>query len=118
MSRKTTKRAASTKKTSSTKSTSNKTRTSSEPASHLSKGASAWKTGAPRAGTAGIQALELVANAADGAVQSGLGGELLELVGTDRLTLGHALAAWQREQDRLANRAWRRPGGLVRPAGL
>lgn len=105
-------------KTASTKSTTSKTRTSSEPASHLGKGASAWKTTAPQAGTRGIQALELVADGAGGAGAIGLGGALLELVGTERLTLGHALSVWQREQDRLANRAWRRPGGLVRPAGL
>lgn len=36
----------------------------------------------------------------------------------DALTLRDALAAWQREQDRLLNRSWRRPGGLARPAGL
>lgn len=36
----------------------------------------------------------------------------------DILTLRDALTAWQREQDRLLNRSWRRPGGLARPAGL
>jgi hypothetical protein len=48
----------------------------------------------------------------------GLLGALLELVWTEHVTLAQALEAWQREQDRLANRAWRRPGGLARPAGL
>lgn len=43
---------------------------------------------------------------------------LAELVGQGRVTLGHTLSAWQREQDRVTNRTWRRPGGLVRPAGL
>jgi hypothetical protein len=43
---------------------------------------------------------------------------LLELVGTEQVTLGQALDAWQREQERVANRSWRRPGGLARPAGL
>ncbi len=100
------------------RSTTTKARIASEPASHEGKGASAWKTTAPRAGTTGIQALELVADGAGGAGPIGLGGALLELVGAERLTLVHALSAWQREQDRLANRAWRRPGGLVRPAGL
>jgi hypothetical protein len=107
-----------TTKTASTKSATSNTRTASEPASHQGKGASAWKTTSPRAGTTGIQALELVADGAGAAGPIGLGGALLELVGAERLTLGHALSAWQREQDRLANRAWRRPGGLVRPAGL
>ncbi len=62
-----------------------------------------------------MPALEL---AVETNADTGLLGALLELVGTEHLTLGHALAAWQREQDRLANRAWRRPGGLARPAGL
>jgi hypothetical protein len=78
--------------------------------------ASVWPHAAPHAGAAGTPVLELAveANGAD----TGLLDALLELVGTEHLTLGHALAAWQREQDRLANRAWRRPGGLARPAGL
>lgn len=49
---------------------------------------------------------------------SGLLGALIEIVGVEGSPLHGALAAWQREQDRLANRAWRRPGGMVRPAGL
>ncbi|WIG60102.1 MAG: hypothetical protein OJF49_002850 [Ktedonobacterales bacterium] len=47
-----------------------------------------------------------------------LGDVLLELVGAEHATLRNSLAVWQREQDRLLNRAWRRPGGLARPAGL
>jgi hypothetical protein len=43
---------------------------------------------------------------------------LFEMAGGDGGSLREALAAWQREQDRLANRAWRRPGGMVRLAGL
>ncbi len=43
---------------------------------------------------------------------------LLDVVGAERMTLRETLSGWQREQDRLANRAWRRPGGLARPAGL
>ena len=42
----------------------------------------------------------------------------LRLVGGDEGTLQATLVAWQREQDRLVNRAWRRPGGMARPAGL
>ena len=49
---------------------------------------------------------------------SGLLDALLEIAGTEGRSLRWALAAWQREQDRLANRAWRRPGGMARPAGL
>jgi hypothetical protein len=45
-------------------------------------------------------------------------GAILDLVGEGRLTAAHALAAWTHEQDRLANRAWRRPGGLQRMGGL
>ena len=54
----------------------------------------------------------------DTASAEGLGGALLDLVGEGKLTVAHALAAWTHEQDRLANRAWRRPGGLQRMAGL
>ena len=61
--------------------------------------------------------LELVAGGASGAAD-GLLGALIELVGVEGGALAGALAAWQREQDRLANRAWRRPGGMTRPAGL
>jgi hypothetical protein len=43
---------------------------------------------------------------------------LLQGPATDTLTLQQALTLWQREQDRILNRAWRRPGGLARPAGL
>ncbi|HET8906131.1 MAG TPA: hypothetical protein VFN11_04115 [Ktedonobacterales bacterium] len=48
----------------------------------------------------------------------GLLGALLDIVGDEHGSLQGTLAAWQREQDRLANRAWRRPGGMARPAGL
>ena len=34
-------------------------------------------------------------------------GALIEIVGGEGGALSGALAAWQREQDRLANRAWR-----------
>jgi len=43
---------------------------------------------------------------------------LLDVVGAEHFTLRATLSGWQREQDRLINRAWRRPGGLARPAGL
>lgn len=49
---------------------------------------------------------------------SGLLGALVEIVSVETSALHGVLAAWQREQDRLANRAWRRPGGMARPAGL
>ncbi len=48
----------------------------------------------------------------------GLLDAILEVVGADTLTLRATLALWQREQDRLTNRAWRRPGGLARPGGV
>lgn len=48
----------------------------------------------------------------------GLAPVLLELAGAQHGDLRAALGVWQREQDRLVNRAWRRPGGLARPAGL
>lgn len=68
----------------------------------------------------GMAPLELVAGEARGAktAADGLLGALIELVGAEDGSLAGALTAWQREQDRLANRAWRRPGGMARPAGL
>jgi hypothetical protein len=48
-----------------------------------------------------------------------------ESVRTDEATiektqgrLARELERWQAEQERRFNRAWRRPGGLARPAGL
>ena len=68
------------------------------------------------AGAAPRALLELTGITA--ASEPGLGGAILDLVGEGRLSVAHALAAWTHEQDRLANRAWRRPGGLQRMAGL
>ena len=42
----------------------------------------------------------------------------LTLVGAEQTTLGAALHAWDAARDLAANRAWRRPGGLTRMAGL
>jgi hypothetical protein len=50
-------------------------------------------------------------------VDGGLLGAVMSLAGAGDLS-GAALAAWQREQDRLANRGWRRPGGMQRMGGL
>jgi hypothetical protein len=47
-----------------------------------------------------------------------IGMVLLDLVGEGEMHVGRVLEAWQREQDRIANRAWRRPGGLARMGGL
>lgn len=52
------------------------------------------------------------------ASSEGLGGAILDLVGEGHLTVAHALAAWTHEQNRLANRQWRRPGGMQRMGGL
>ena len=70
-----------------------------------------------RARGSGMAPLELMAGGEQDA-GDGLLGALIELVGAEGGALTAALAAWQREQDRLANRAWRRPGGMARPAGL
>ena len=43
---------------------------------------------------------------------------LAKLVNHGSVSLATTLTAWQREQDRITNRTWRRPGGLYRPAGL
>jgi hypothetical protein len=48
----------------------------------------------------------------------GLSGAILELVGEGVIGVDQMLAAAQREQDRVTNRAWRRPGGLARMGGL
>ena len=45
-------------------------------------------------------------------------GGALTLTGAERATLGEALHAWGAARDQAANRAWRRPGGLTRMAGL
>src|SRR5689334_6161595 len=45
---------------------------------------------------------------------AGLSAVLLEIVGQGSVTTGAAFTAWQREQDRITNRVWRRPGGLAR----
>ena len=66
---------------------------------------------------AGSHAVELAATAS-GAGSPGLFDVVLELVGAEHATFRQVLSLWQREQDRILNRAWRRPGGLARPAGL
>jgi hypothetical protein len=71
---------------------------------------------APAAGHAagsGMAAHELHA-----ATGLGVSGILLELVGEGTITLSAALSAWTRDQERVTNRAWRRPGGLARMGGL
>lgn len=48
----------------------------------------------------------------------GLSSVLLDLVGESPQALHQGLVAWQREQDRVSNRAWRRPGGMARMGNL
>jgi hypothetical protein len=72
----------------------------------------------PRADVGAARARDLTAASAAAGAPPGLAGVLLEIAGADHATLRAALSAWQREQDRVLNRAWRRPGGLARPAGL
>src|SRR5579871_5134020 len=76
--------------------------------------ATATPSAATGAAPTGMRALDLIAPGAS----SGLLDTVLEIVGAESLTLQQTLALWQREQDRILNRAWRRPGGLARPAGL
>ena len=54
----------------------------------------------------------------DALSEVGLTPLLAELVNHGSVSLSTTLSAWQREQDRVTNRTWRRPGGLYRPAGL
>lgn len=72
----------------------------------------------PQPALAGSHAVELTAGRSSGAGAPGLFAVILELVGAEHATLQQTLTLWQREQDRILNRAWRRPGGLARPAGL
>ena len=72
---------------------------------------SAWHVSA----SAGGAASPLLALAAD---QPASAGVILTLVGAEQATLRDALQAWGAAQDEAANRAWRRPGGLARMAGL
>jgi hypothetical protein len=74
-------------------------------------------TGAVSASGGPRQALEVEAAAVGASVDAGLLGAVWHLAGPGDLS-GAALSVWQREQDRLANRAWRRPGGLARMGGL
>ncbi len=68
---------------------------------------------APRGSTSRAAALTLAPEPSGGVFDL-----VLAVVGAEHLTLRQSLALWQREQDRAQNRAWRRPGGLARPAGL
>lgn len=73
----------------------------------------AFPAAGPRGVAGAASALELAAPSS-----AGLADAILDIVGADHATLRATLTAWQREQDRVVNRSWRRPGGLVRPAGL
>lgn len=69
----------------------------------------------------GLAPLDLEAGRTGYPSLGGLGGPILELVGARAASPGDltlALAAWQRESERVTNRAWRRPGGLVKLGGL
>lgn len=83
----------------------------------------------PGAGSAGkaTQAYPTASQATGGAIpvreldplaQVGLSGVIVDLVNHGSVSVGHTFQAWQREQDRITNRMWRRPGGLQKPAGL
>lgn len=72
---------------------------------------SAWHAGAGAVGSA----TPLLALAADQPASLGVS---LTLAGAEQATLHDALQAWGVAQDEAANRAWRRPGGLTRMAGL
>lgn len=54
----------------------------------------------------------------DPLAEVGLSGILIDLINHGSVSVGHSFQAWQREQDRITNRTWRRPGGLQKPAGL
>lgn len=71
-----------------------------------------------RAGAVGQGAGEPLLNLLAGSSSGGPFAMVLEVVGEGGLSLHSALALWQREQDAAQNRAWRRPGGLQRLAGL
>lgn len=99
-------------------------RTPDVPATHratLADASGRTRPALPRgaSGSAGAaSARELAVPAERPGGEPGLAAVLIELAGAEHGDLRAALAVWQREQDRLVNRAWRRPGGLARPAGL
>lgn len=70
---------------------------------------SVWQAASASASVAPLLAL---------APDSAASGALLTLAGAEHGTLGEALLAWGAGRDAAANRAWRRPGGLARLAGL
>lgn len=72
---------------------------------------SAWHTSA-RAGNGSSSLLALAPDQPASALP------VLALVGAEQTTLHDALQAWGAAQNEAANRAWRRPGGLTRMAGL
>ncbi|HEX6819434.1 MAG TPA: hypothetical protein VF120_13740 [Ktedonobacterales bacterium] len=76
-------------------------------------GASGLPSRGPHGDAGASHAIELTAPPS-----AGLSDVLLELAGAEHGGLSRTFAAWQREQDRILNRAWRRPGGLARPGGL
>ncbi len=63
-------------------------------------------------GAASRDALDLVAKGDESAQADEA------MVDKARGSLARELEQWQGEQERRFNRAWRRPGGLARPAGL
>lgn len=67
--------------------------------------------------TGGMAAHEIEPSATAGGGM-GLSAVILNLVGEGVASLASGLVAWQREQDRITNRAWRRPGGMTRMGGL
>ncbi len=84
------------------------TRSSPAAAEHPS-GASAWRSAS---GAASLSPLRTLADS------SPLPAAALALVGAEQTTVSAALREWTSERDLAANRAWRRPGGLTRMAGL
>jgi hypothetical protein len=87
-----------------------------------SGGAQARLDALPRSGPHGAlgaaHTLDLAPSIAGSSSGPGLADVLLELAGADAGDLRAVLSVWQREQDRVLNRAWRRPGGLARPGGV
>lgn len=77
---------------------------------HASTAGDPWKSAHAHA----TGELPMVVLSADAA----LGSTMLDLAGEGKIGLATALAGWQREQERLTNRVWRRPGGLQKMGGL
>jgi hypothetical protein len=92
--------------------------THQEPSGGVQARPDALPRSGPHAALGAAHALDLAPSSVSPGPGPGLAHVLLELAGADPGDLRAVLGVWQREQDRVLNRAWRRPGGLARPGDV